>query len=76
MIYLAQVTLKNSKNETMVSEVVVGQQAVDTKTLNDYQMRRALEDKGITSKQKTKYDSWQDAKVVALEVIKSTNGIS
>lgn len=76
MIYLAQVKLMNSKKEILVSEVVVGQDAVDTKTLNDYQMRRALEDRGITSKQKTKYDSWKDAKVVSLEVIRSTNGIS
>lgn len=39
-------------------------------------MRRALEDKGITSKQKTKYDSWRDAKVVSLDVIKEIKGLT
>jgi len=75
MIYLANATLKNKKGETITSEVVVGQLAIDTQTLNDYQTRRALEDKGITTKQKTKYDSWRDAEVVSVEIIKPIKGL-
>jgi hypothetical protein len=76
MIYLAKATLKNSKGEVIVSEIVCGQTAIDTQTLNDYQMRRALEDRGIIPKQKTKYDSWRDAKVVSVEIIKSIKGLN
>jgi len=68
--------LKNKKGDTITSEVVVGQLAIDTQTLNDYQTRRALEDRGITPKQKTKYDSWKEAEVVSVEIIKQIKGLS
>lgn len=37
-------------------------------------MFRALEDAGITPKQKTKYDSWRDSVVINLDVIKEIKG--
>jgi len=75
MIYLTRATLRNSKGDTITSDIVSSQESIDTNTLNDYQMRRALEYKGITPKQKTKYDSWKDAKVIRLDIIKEIRGI-
>lgn len=37
-------------------------------------MFRALENAGITTKQKTKYDSWKDSVVINLDVIKEIKG--
>lgn len=37
-------------------------------------MFRALQDAGISSKQKTKYDSWRDSVVINLDVIKEIKG--
>lgn len=76
MIYLVKVKLQNKKGETIVSEIVAGQEAVDTKKLSSYQLRRALEERGITSKTKTKYDSWRESTLISLDVIKEIKGIS
>lgn len=57
-----------------MSEVLVREEQLESKKLNDYQMFRALEDAGITPKQKTKYDSWRDSVVIRLDVIKEIKG--
>lgn len=74
MPYLAKVSLMNQRNQVLVSEVLVGEKELQSKTLNDYQMFRALETAGITPKQKTKYDSWRDSIVLKIDVIKEIKG--
>lgn len=76
MIYLVKVKLQNKRGETITSEIVAGDEAVDSYVLNSHQMRRALEERGITSKTKTKYDSWREAKVLSVDIIKEVRGLS
>lgn len=76
MIYLVKVKLQNKRGETITSEIVAGDEAVDSYVLTSHQMRRALEERGITSKTKTKYDSWREAKVLSVDIIKEVRGLS
>lgn len=76
MTYLVRVKLQNKKGEVITSEIVAGDDAVENYVLNSYQFRRALEERGITSKTKTKYDSWREAKVLSVDIIKEIKGLN